>query len=377
MKSLAAEGRRCHCQQDREAGDSRRAPDELRLCVRAGQRDDRGGARVRSAGPLPNPVAEHRSKDVGERGRGAGRAQRRPEPAGLAVANGSRKANGESPSPSPLVRAAACISCRCGGEASEVAHRLKLKYGVEHKLGISGRGTGTNEEAQVKGFRLGTVAAVAAGLLVPAIAQAADTPSSLYDCQPRDQKAANPPPQPDLSPKMDAVVAEAIASDDFKQVCPAGEVPEPTKTNESPMADPPSPAKSETEPTQDNAGVQRAQGASASRVKFGHRHGRHRGRLERRFQGSRMGASGTRGPEAGKASPGAKVSTDFLFSRRTSSRISPLGKITRVPTVSVNSGESTKGEEAVIRPLRQVGPSRAASSKTSTPTCSSSPLTAA
>jgi hypothetical protein len=142
----------------------------------------------------------------------------------------------------------------------------------------------------VRNFRLGTVAAVAAGLLVPAIAQAADTQSSLYDCQPRDQKAANPPPRPDLSPKMDAVVAEAIASDDFKQVCPAGEVPEPTKTNESPMADPPSPARSETELTQDNAGVQKAQGASASRVKFGPRHGRHRGRF---------GASISRQPNGG------------------------------------------------------------------------------
>ena len=52
----------------------------------------------------------------------------------------------------------------------------------------------------MKGFWLGTVAAVAASMLVPAVAQAADTPSSLYDCQPRDPKAADPPPQPDLPP---------------------------------------------------------------------------------------------------------------------------------------------------------------------------------
>jgi hypothetical protein len=126
-------------------------------------------------------------------------------------------------------------------------------------LGISGRGTGTNEEAQVKCFRLGTIAAVAASMLVPAIAQAADTPSSLYDCQPRDQEAAKPPPQPDLPPKLDAVLAEAIASDDFKQVCPAGEVPEPTRTNPSPKT---------LLPAEDGA-----TGARLSRVRGGRTHG--------------------------------------------------------------------------------------------------------
>jgi hypothetical protein len=76
--------------------------------------------------------------------------------------------------------------------------------------------------------------AVMASLLVPVIVQAAETSPSLYDCRARDPQAADPPPQPDLPPKMDAVLAEAIASDDFEQICPAGEVPEPTGTKAVP-----------------------------------------------------------------------------------------------------------------------------------------------
>jgi hypothetical protein len=71
--------------------------------------------------------------------------------------------------------------------------------------------------------------AIAASLFVVGSADAApDTPANLYDCQPRSQKLADPPPQPDLPPRVEQIVKEAIAADEFERVCPAGEVPQPT-----------------------------------------------------------------------------------------------------------------------------------------------------
>jgi hypothetical protein len=81
----------------------------------------------------------------------------------------------------------------------------------------------------VRGFRLGLLIAVAVSALVPAVGQAAYTSSSLYDCEPRDPNIASPPPQPDLPPGVEAKLAKAIAGDHFEPVCPAGEVPEPTR----------------------------------------------------------------------------------------------------------------------------------------------------
>jgi hypothetical protein len=75
---------------------------------------------------------------------------------------------------------------------------------------------------------LGLLIAVAVSALVPAVGKAAYTSPSLYDCEPRDPNIASPPPQPDLPPDVEAKLAKAIASNEFKKVCPEGEVPEPT-----------------------------------------------------------------------------------------------------------------------------------------------------
>jgi hypothetical protein len=83
------------------------------------------------------------------------------------------------------------------------------------------------------------VVAVAVSMLVPAAGQAAETSQSLYDCQPRDPKAADPPPLPVLPPEVAASMRAAIASDEFEPVCPEGEVPEPTGTKQFPKMSPP------------------------------------------------------------------------------------------------------------------------------------------
>ncbi len=82
----------------------------------------------------------------------------------------------------------------------------------------------------MRGISLGAVIAMAAIMLVPGVGQAAYTSPHLYDCEPRDPNIPAPPPQPDLPPEVEAQLAEAIASNEFKAVCPKGEVPEPTGT---------------------------------------------------------------------------------------------------------------------------------------------------
>jgi hypothetical protein len=76
---------------------------------------------------------------------------------------------------------------------------------------------------------LGLLIAVAVGVLVvPAAAQGAYTSPHLYDCAPRDPNIAPPPPQPKLPPEVAALLPRAIASNEFRAVCPKGQVPEPT-----------------------------------------------------------------------------------------------------------------------------------------------------
>jgi hypothetical protein len=86
---------------------------------------------------------------------------------------------------------------------------------------------------------LGLLIAVALGVLMPGVAQGAETPSRLYDCAPRDPNAESPPPQPKLPPEVAALLPEAIESDDFEPVCPAGEVPEPTGIRQAQKKAPP------------------------------------------------------------------------------------------------------------------------------------------
>jgi hypothetical protein len=77
--------------------------------------------------------------------------------------------------------------------------------------------------------RVSALLAVAAtGLLAASTAQAASTSSHLYECRTRSPKAASPPPQPTLQPEVAAQMREAIEADEFRPVCPAGEVPQPT-----------------------------------------------------------------------------------------------------------------------------------------------------
>jgi Neprosin len=139
-----------------------------------------------------------------------------------------------------------------------LAYRVELKYGVQHKSDFSGRGTGITKEAQVRGFRLGLLIAVAVSVLVPAVGKAAYTSPSLYDCEPRDPKIAAPPPQPDLPPEVAALLPKAIASNEFKAVCPKGEVPEPTPVGRIPKRIAPSLSAADQE-------------AGASRVRTGRR----------------------------------------------------------------------------------------------------------
>jgi Neprosin len=77
--------------------------------------------------------------------------------------------------------------------------------------------------------------ALAAGLVamaclvaVPGL-EAAYTAPHLYDCGPRDPRAADPPPLPQLPPEVAAQLPEAIAANDFRRLCPPGEVPKPTR----------------------------------------------------------------------------------------------------------------------------------------------------
>ena len=80
----------------------------------------------------------------------------------------------------------------------------------------------------MRGFRLGLLIAAAVSALAPAVGKAAYTSPSLYDCEPRDPNIAKPPPLPDLPPEVAALLPKAIESNEFKAVCPKGEVPEPT-----------------------------------------------------------------------------------------------------------------------------------------------------
>jgi len=75
---------------------------------------------------------------------------------------------------------------------------------------------------------LGLLIAVAFSVLVSGVARASYTSPHLYDCEPRDPNIASPPPQPKLPPEVAALLPAAVASDEFKDVCPKGEVPEPT-----------------------------------------------------------------------------------------------------------------------------------------------------
>ena len=76
-------------------------------------------------------------------------------------------------------------------------------------------------------FALGVAALAALGAAVPAAAEAPETSPALYDCRPRNPKMADPPPQPDLPPHVEAGLAEAKASGELEPRCPQGEVPFP------------------------------------------------------------------------------------------------------------------------------------------------------
>jgi Neprosin len=112
--------------------------------------------------------------------------------------------------------------------------------------------------------------AAVVGVLAPAVGQAAETSPALYDCRPRDPKAADPPPQPVLPPEVAASMQAAIASDEFKAVCPDGEVPEPTGTPQFSKMAPPSTAVVKSEKM---AGAGRAQ-ASRQRAWSGRKRGK-------------------------------------------------------------------------------------------------------
>jgi hypothetical protein len=90
---------------------------------------------------------------------------------------------------------------------------------------------------------LGIAVAVMASIFAPAVVQAAETDPSLYECGPRDPKAADPPPQPHFPPAIEARLQTAIASDDFKAICPPGEVPKPTGAAQFPKMAPPALSK--------------------------------------------------------------------------------------------------------------------------------------
>ena len=70
------------------------------------------------------------------------------------------------------------------------------------QIELRSRGRNT-EEAQVRGFRLGLLIAVAVSVLVPAVGQAAYTSSSLSTTASRETRTSpSPPPQPDLPPEV-------------------------------------------------------------------------------------------------------------------------------------------------------------------------------
>jgi hypothetical protein len=117
----------------------------------------------------------------------------------------------------------------------------------------------------VRGLGLGLAIAAVVSVLAPGVGQAAETSAALYDCRPRDPKAADPPPQPVLPPEVAAAMSAAIASDEFKAVCPAGEVPEPTGTKQFPKQAPPAIASAK-------GGTAQASRVQAGRVWGGRKH---------------------------------------------------------------------------------------------------------
>jgi len=75
-----------------------------------------------------------------------------------------------------------------------------------------------------------TVMALVVGLLAAASAAAVETPPELYHCKPKEEGLASPPPPPKLPPHVEAQLPATIADDEFRRVCPPGEVPYPTKS---------------------------------------------------------------------------------------------------------------------------------------------------
>jgi Neprosin len=106
---------------------------------------------------------------------------------------------------------------------------------------------------------------LALAFFAPAAGKAAHTPPHLYECAPKYPNAADPPPQPDLPPEVEAEMQRAIASEEFEPLCPAGEVPQPTKTKAPRKLNPPlgGQAKAGKVPT----GKVRVRAAQPSRVR--------------------------------------------------------------------------------------------------------------
>ena len=62
--------------------------------------------------------------------------------------------------------------------------------------------------------------------------QAVETPSNLYVCKPKAKHIAPPPSPPKLPAKVAAQLPETIESNEFRRVCPVGEVPYSTTPTE-------------------------------------------------------------------------------------------------------------------------------------------------
>lgn len=119
-----------------------------------------------------------------------------------------------------------------------------------------------------RGGRTCAIAAVVAASLAAQAGSAAGAPAGGYECRPRAAHMATPPPPPSLNPQAAERLRAAREADEFRPLCPAGEVPYPAGGPEMVKPVPPG--------GQAASGGARASRVSLRRYGRGGRPGRHR-----------------------------------------------------------------------------------------------------
>jgi hypothetical protein len=99
---------------------------------------------------------------------------------------------------------------------------LLLFYGTKGKPMGTGEARKLGTWAKALGFLC--LSGALTFVVIPS-AQAVETPSDLYVCKPKAKHIAPPPSPPKLPTKVEAQLPATIEDNEFKRVCPVGEVP--------------------------------------------------------------------------------------------------------------------------------------------------------